>query len=467
MSKPKPQKPPEPPEAVKTGAILDSISDGVFTVDLEWRVTSFNRAAERITGVRREEALGRPCCEVFRASICESRCALRSTIETGRPVVGRSVTILAADGREVPISISTALLRDGSGKVVGGAETFRDMSAIEELRRELRGEQGLLDMVAHSHRMKELLAVLPRIAESGSTCLVEGESGTGKELVARALHELSARRKKPFVAVNCAALPDALLESELFGHKAGAFTDARSDRQGRFAAAEGGTVFLDEAGDVSPAMQARLLRVLQEREYEPLGSSKTVKTDVRVVAATNRNLDELVAAGRFRQDLYYRIAVVRVRVPPLRERMEDVPPLVEHFVRKLNLRTGRDVAGVDRQALALLMRHDWPGNVRELENAVEHAFALAPGALIGPEHLPEKLRGTMAVPSSEFRVSSSEPGTRNSEPGTTLEEVEAQAIRRALERHGGRKADAARELGIDPSTLWRKMRRAERGKDHP
>ena len=457
-----PPKPPPPAEAVNTDAILDSISDGVFTVDRDWRVTSFNRAAELITGVRREEAIGRPCCEVFRASICENQCALRSTLENGQPVVGRSITILAADGREVPISISTALLRDAAGQVVGGVETFRDTSAIEELRRELRGAQGLGDIVARSHRMKELLALLPRIAESGSTCLVEGESGTGKELVARALHELSPRRKAPFVAVYCAALPDTLLESELFGHKAGAFTDARRDRAGRFAAAEGGTIFLDEVGDVSPAMQARLLRVLQEREYEPLGSSKTVKTDVRVLAATNRSLDEMVAAGRFRQDLYYRINVVRLRVPPLRDRLEDVPLLVEHFVRKLNLRTGRDVAGVDRTALAALMRHDWPGNVRELENAVEHAFALCPGALIAPEHLPEKLK---AVPGSGFLVPGSgdglQPGTT---PGSTLEEIEAQTIRQALKRHGGRRADAARELGIDPSTLWRKMRRAGGGK---
>jgi PAS domain S-box-containing protein len=428
-----------------TDAVLDSISDGVFTVDGEWKITSFNRAAERITGVPRAEALGRACCEVFRASICERDCALRQTMETGEPVVGRTTTILAADGRQVPISVSTALLRDGRGRVIGGAETFRDLSALEALRNELRGVQSIEDIVARSHAMRQVMAVLPRIAESGSTCLIEGESGTGKELVARALHRMSPRADKPFVAVNCGALPDTLLESELFGYVAGAFTDARRDKPGRFAAAEEGSLFLDEIGDVSPALQVKLLRVLQEREYQPLGAESTVKADVRLIAATNRDLDELVASGSFRQDLFYRVNVVRVRVPPLRDRPEDIPVLAEHFVRRFNLRQQREVAGLDRAALKLLMAHRWPGNVRELENAIEHAFVLCPGGLVLPDHLPTQLRGE---------------GPRTEDTGViTLAEAEERAIRQALLRNDGNRRETARELGIAPSTLWRKLKK--------
>jgi len=241
--------------------ILDSISDGVFTVDRQWRITSFNRAAERITGVKCEEALGRPCCEVFRADICETACALRETLRTGRPVVNQAIHILDACGNRVPISISTAVFKDAAGKVIGGVETFRDLSQVEELRKQLEARYSFADIVGRSAAMQELFRVLPQIAASDSTVLIEGASGTGKELFARAIHNLSPRAQGPFVAVNCGALPDSLLESELFGHKAGAFTDARHDRAGRFALAHGGTIFLDEIGDISPAMQARLLRV--------------------------------------------------------------------------------------------------------------------------------------------------------------------------------------------------------------
>ena len=280
--------------------ILDSIADGVFTVDPEWKITAFNRAAEQITGIPRSEAVGRLCAEVFRANICEADCALRYTLETGRPVVNRAVYIVNSDGERVPISISTALLKDGRGKVIGGVETFRDLSVVEELRKELDGRRGFEDIVGKSHAMQRVFDVIPEIAASDCTVLVEGESGTGKELVARAIHNLSPRREKPLVTVNCGALPDTLLASELFGYVAGAFTDARKDKPGRFTRAEGGTIFLDEIGDISPALQVQLLRVLQEKEYEPLGATGPRKADVRVIAATHQDLDELVQAGRFR-----------------------------------------------------------------------------------------------------------------------------------------------------------------------
>lgn len=430
----------------RNAVILDSINDGVFTVDEAWRITSFNRAAERITGVRREEALGRPCCEVFRASICETACALRQTLTTGRPVVNKAVYILDARGNRVPISVSTAVFKDERGKTIGGVETFRDLRLVEELRKELETQGSFAEIVGRSVAMRQVFQVLPQIAESDSTVLIEGASGTGKELFARAIHNLSPRREKRFVAINCGALPDTLLESELFGHKAGAFTDARQDKQGRFAFAEGGTLFLDEIGDISPAMQVRLLRVLQERVYEPLGSNESIKVDVRLVTATNKDLAKLVRKGTFREDLFYRVHVIRLVLPSLRNRREDIPLLVEHFIAKFNRLQGKDVVGVSDEVLARLMDHDYPGNVRELENIIEHAFVLCRGALIELAHLPPQFRGTASEE------------TLPNLAGMTLAAMERFLIANALRRNAGNRAAAARQLGINPSTLFRKLK---------
>lgn len=429
-----------------TDAILESISDGVFTVDGEWRVRSFNRAAETITGVPREEAIGRRCDEVFRSSLCGEECALQQTMQTGRPIIGKSAYIVTAEGERIPISISTAVLKDADGKVIGGAEVFRDLSEVDALRQELAGRFHAGDLVSRSPVMQRLFEVLPAIAASPSTVLIQGETGTGKELVARTIHELSPRKDAPFVAVNCGALPDTLLESELFGYKAGAFTGATKNKPGRFALAKGGTLLLDEIGEVSPALQVRLLRVLQERVYEPLGATRSEKADVRVIAATNRDLLALSQEGTFREDLYYRINVVRVELPPLRRRKEDIPLLVEQFIARFNRLQGRDVTDINNEALSLLMAYDWPGNVRELENAIEHAFILCSSGRIGLAHLPETLTGVM-------RDSSADGGLR-----TARDALDVQAINAALERTGGNRAAAARELGIHTSTLFRKMR---------
>jgi len=425
--------------------ILDSIADGVFTVDREWQISSFNRAAERITGIPRSEAIGKPCCEVFRASICEADCALRRTMETGRPIVNRAIYIVNAEGERLPISISTALLEDEKGAVIGGVETFRDLSVVEELRKELAGQHGFADIIGKSHAMRRLFDVLPEIADSESTVLIQGESGTGKELVARAIHDLSPRRTRPLVTVNCGALPDTLLASELFGYVEGAFTGAGKDKPGRFARAEGGTIFLDEVGDISQALQVQLLRVLQEREYEPLGSNTPVKADVRVVAATNKNLEELVHKGTFREDLYYRIHVVAVRLPPLRERREDIPLLVAHFIGHFNRLRGRDVAGVSDAVMQIFMRHEFRGNVREIENIIEHAFVLCRGPLIRPEHLPVELLRRA--------------GAATARAAGTLGDLEERQILEAIERHGGNRAAAAKSLGIHKTTLWRKLKK--------
>lgn len=429
-----------------TDIILDSISDGVFTVDHDWRITSFNRAAEEITGIPRDEAIGKRCSEVFRASMCEADCALRQTMETGQTIVNRSCYIVDSEGRRIPISVSTALLRNTEGVVVGGAETFRDLSVVEELRKELMGRFEIGDIVSRSPHMRRLFDVLPQVASSESTVLIEGETGTGKELLARAIHHMSRRKDKPFVAVNCGALPDTLLESELFGYKAGAFTGAERDKPGRFALAEGGTILLDEIGDVTPALQVRLLRTLQERTYEPLGATTSMQADVRVIAATNKDLSELVEKGSFRSDLFYRINVVRMELPPLRKRKEDIPLLVERFIARFNRLQGRAVQGVTPEAMGILMAHDYPGNVRELENILEHAFVLcASRETIGPRCLPEHIAARASSNPHPIAINAA------------VQTVEAQVILEALRRNNGNRLAAARDLGMHKSTLFRKI----------
>lgn len=426
--------------------ILQSIADGVFTVDERFIITSFNRGAEKITGVPVEEALGRPCCEVFRAEICEGECALKQTFRTGKSVVNKAVFILRSDGKRVPISVSTAMLRDSEGRLVGGVETFRDLTLVEALRKEVEKSFSFEDILSRNRRMREIFGILPDVAVSGSTILIEGESGTGKELMAKAIHNLSDRADKPLITVNCGAIPDTLLESELFGYKAGAFTDAKRDKPGRFAQAHGGTIFLDEIGDVSPALQVRLLRVLQDKTFVPLGGTSSVHSDARVVAATNKDLRAQVASGDFREDLYYRIQVFKISLPPLRERKEDIHLLAQHFIDRLNILRGKDISGLSSEALTAFVRYDWPGNVRELENAIEHAFILCHGGLIERRHLPEPVKRTGA----EDEVFPE---------GVTLADIEARVIRESLLRNEGRKLATARELGINKTTLWRKMRR--------
>lgn len=429
-----------------TEIILESISDGVFTVDRDWRITSFNRAAEEITGISREEAIGKPCQEVFRASMCEVDCALRQTLETGTPIINRSAFIIDAEGRRIPVSVSTAILRDGSGNPIGGAETFRDLSLVEELRKELEGRFQVGDLISRSPSMRRIFDVLPQIGESDSTVLIQGETGTGKELLARALHSLSLRADKPFIAVNCGALPDTLLESELFGYRAGAFTGAERDKPGRFSLADGGTLFLDEIGEISPALQVRLLRVLQERTFEPLGGTRSVRVDVRVIVATNRDLAAQVKKGAFRQDLFYRVNVMRLEMPPLRKRKEDIPLLVDHFVARANRARGRSLPGVSPEVLSFLMAHDYPGNIRELENIIEHAFVLCSEGRIELRHLPDPFN--VLVPAMQKRGGMED----------TVRATESQAIREALKRNGYNRLAAARELGIHKSTLFRKMK---------
>ena len=436
---------PGPSKHTDYQSILNSITDGVVTVDRNMIITSFNRAAEKITQVRRTEAIGRHCFEVMRAEVCESGCPIKKTFQIGKPCRNVPVFIVRADNKRIPISVTTGLVRDNEGIVIGGVETFRDLSELNKLRREISRKHSFEDIVSKNHQMLQLFSILPQVADSHSTVLIKGASGTGKELFARAIHNHSPRREAPFMAVNCGALPDTLIESELFGYQAGAFTDAKRNKPGRFALVQDGTIFLDEIGDISPAMQMRLLRVLEDRTFSPLGATTTLQMNARVIAATHRNLKKMISDGQFREDLYFRINVVGLRLPPLTERKEDIALLVDHFIERFNTITGKQIVGISQDALAALTLYDWPGNVRELENAIEHAFVLCLDGMIRLAHLPEQIQ-----PQKEPLHLPAE---------TSLKAIEKQAIIRALNKNNWRKMATARELGIDKNTLRRKIRR--------
>ena len=426
--------------------ILSSIADGVFTVDSHRVITSFNRAAERITGIPASKAIGRQCSDIFHSDICEN-CLLDKTLRTGVESIDRPVSIINGNGDRIPISISTAVLKDDEGSILGAVETFRDLSAIERLRKELARRYSIEDIISKSPQMHKLFAILPDIAESESTVLIQGASGSGKELFAHAIHSLSPRKDKNLTIINCGTLPHQLFESELFGYVKGAFTDAKKDKDGKLTQAEGGTVFFDEIGELPLPTQVKLLRLLQQREYEPVGGTHPIRADIRIVAATNRNLKDLVAQGKFRDDLYFRLAVVKFELPLLVERREDIPYLVDHFIGTFNARQGRQILSVSPEVMHILMQHDFPGNIRELENIIEYGFVVCHGSIIQLEHLPAELLN----PESTDAEPNGDPVSRTLDERTRL----VQAIR----NQNGNLSGAARELGVHRTTLWRKLKR--------
>jgi len=427
--------------------ILDSIADGVFTVDLDWKIISFNSAAERITGSSKEEAIGQYCYDVFRSNICQSNCVMRKTLETKKDITNQRIDILNNEGKKIPISISTGILKDENGEVIGGVETFRDLSAVEELTKEIHKQYTFEDIISKNHKIQRIFEILPDIAESDSTVLIRGASGTGKELFARVIHNLSNRKKKPFIAVNCGALPNTLFESELFGYVKGAFTDAKRNKAGRFALAQKGTLFLDEIGDISTSVQSKLLRVLEEKEFEPLGATTSVEADVRIISATNKNLSKLIKQGLFREDLYYRINVIDIELPQLEERKEDIPILIDHFINKFNLRMNRNVKSLSKEVMEILMDYDYPGNIRELENLIERAVVLCKGEIIQVQHLPGEI------------IEKSQKKTKPISKTGKLKGNEINLIIETLKKNDWHKSLTAKELGIDKSTLWRKMKK--------
>ena len=427
--------------------IFDSIGEGVFTTDRNCRITSFNREAERISGFERDEVLSKFCFDIFRTDLCQGQCALRTTLQKGKSIANVRVMILTRDGRNVPISVITTVLRNETGEIFGALEFFRDLSEIEALRKQVSGTFTFENFVSNNARMREISRLLPDVAQAECNVLIQGPSGSGKELVARALHTLSPRKSGPYIKVNCAALPDNLLESELFGYVRGAFTDARRDKPGRFELATGGTILLDEIGDMSFPLQSKLLRVVQDGEVQPLGSTKTLYVETRIIASTNKDLNAMVAAGTFREDLFYRLNVITVDVPPLAQRREDVPLLIDHFINRFRLIYGKSIQGVTQRVVDTLMNYDFPGNVRELENAIEHAFVLSKSGMIDIEHLP----AAMVAGAASRRAASRPPS------GDPLDAAEAREIKRCLEKHRGNRTLAARELNLHRTTLWRKM----------
>ncbi len=435
-------------EKERSEAILNSIADGVITVSKDLRITSFNRSAEKVTGYRAGEVIGKPCKRIFRSPACEEGCPVRQAISTGEALTGVEVEILAKDGSRVPVSMNTALLRDENGDVVGAVESFLDLSGVRKLTEELRGRYSFRNIVGRSAEIQEVFDLIRSVAATNVTVLVQGETGTGKELVAKAIHYESPRCDRRFVAVSCAALPETLLESELFGHVKGAFTGAVSDRKGRFEVADGGTLFLDEVAEIGYEIQAKLLRVLENREFERVGDSSTRRVDVRLLCATNKDLRELIRKGVFREDLYYRINVVTIDLPPLRERSGDIPLLIDHFVQRFSKETGKTVTGISPDAMDLFIDYSWPGNVRELENAIGHAFVHCRGGAILPEHLPPDVVHGMP------RVTHPAAGRLRS-----VDEMEKMLIAEALNQSGGNRTRAARKLGMSRTSLWRKIKK--------
>ena len=427
--------------------ILDSVPQGIFTVNARGEITTFNRAAQHITGYSEPDVLGRACSSVFKTDLCDTVCPLRQSIDGRESTHGRRAIVCAKDGHRIPISISTYPLETGTGKLLGGVEVFEDLSSLLALERKLDDKYRFDDIVSKNAEMKRIFALLPLLAESDSTVLISGESGTGKELAAKAIHNHSLRGKGPFVPISCAAMPDTLLESELFGYRKGAFTDAKRDKPGRISQADRGTLFLDEIADLAKPLQVKLLRFLQERVYEPLGATAPVHADVRVISATNRNLSEMIGQGEFREDLYFRLNVVEISLPPLRERSEDIPLLVEHFTRRFRTAKRRHIEGIEDDALALLVHYPFPGNIRELENVIERAFVVCQRNLIDVPSLPDYVR--------QYRPEDK----LGKEAGALLKNAEAKLIVRTLKKHRGNRTRAAEELGIHRVTLFRKLRR--------
>jgi PAS domain S-box-containing protein len=429
----------------KLDAIFNSNIEGTFTIDNDWIVTSFNRSAEKITGYKKSEAVGKKCWEIFSSTLCRNGCHMEQTMLKGKSTIGNELEIINKKSIKIPIRVNSGILLNNKNEKIGAVETFIDISEIKNLSDHLKTQFKFSNIIGNNKKMDKIFNLLESVAETDSSVLITGESGTGKELVARAIHLNSSRSTGPFVALNCSAFAETLIESELFGHEKGSFTGAVNTKIGRFELAHNGTLFLDEVGDISLPVQTKLLRVLETRQFERVGSNKSFTMNVRIIAATNKNLLHEIKEGRLREDLYYRINVINIDLPPLRERMDDFPLLVNHFIKKYNEKFSKSVTHFSPEAYSLLESYPWPGNIRELENVIEHCFVLCKCDVIRTEHLPERIKQTVE---KEFTFGKN-----------ALEDVERKIILEALSKHIGSRTNAAKELNINPSTLWRKMKK--------
>lgn len=429
--------------------ILNSIVEGAIAGGADKKLYFLNKAGQEILGYSLEEIVDQPCSAICVGLECDRECPLMLAGRIGG-ATNFEMKFRTKDGKIIPVSVNLGVMRDNEGNVIGGVGIFRDVSIIKDISKDLGLDFSLKQLIGKSKAMADLRQLILEVAPTNVSVLIRGESGTGKELVANIIHYHSLRRDRILIKVNCAALSENLLESELFGHVKGAFTGALSDRKGRFELADGGTIFLDEIGDISPKLQVKLLRVLQEGEFERVGSSKTLKVNVRIIAATNRNLDDMIKSNRFRLDLYYRLNVFPINIPPLRERKEDIPLLISYVINKLRSEMGKDITGVSKEAMDFLMEYDYPGNIRELENILEHAFVRCHGRTILPSHLPFDDTCVMAKNLLKNIQKNS---------GSAMETVEKELILGAIKQTNYHLNKAARVLGIGRATLWRKMKK--------
>lgn len=433
----------------KLDAIFNSNIEGTFTIDNEWNVTSFNTSAEKITGYKKSEAIGKKCWDIFNSSLCRNGCHMEQTMQKGKPMIGNELEIMHKDGRNIPIRVNSGILINNKNENIGAVETFIDISEIKNLSEHLSDIFKYENIVGRNKEIKQIITVLESVSQTDSSVLVTGESGTGKELAARAIHINSPRKTGPFIAVNCSAFVESLIESELFGHEKGSFTGAIKTKIGKFELAKGGTLFLDEIGDLSLSVQTKFLRVLESREFERVGGNKTIKVEARIIAATNKHLSEEISSGRFREDLFYRINVINIHLPPLRDRMDDLPLIVNHFIELFNKKFNKEIRQFSSQAFDILMEYEWPGNIRELENVIEHCFVLCNGNIIQVECLPKRLREQKKIVTT----------SSNAIKKNGFKDVERELIISVLEKHNGNRSKAAKELNINPSTLWRKIKK--------
>ena len=431
--------------------ILDNLDVGIFTVDRGGRVTFFNTAAEKISGFSRREILGESCSKIFGGKEGQEICSMQDTIVNGQPRSSQQGKMMTRDGGSIPIRTNYMALRSEKGTIVGGLTTFHDLTLVQQLKQAMSDRYTFHDMIGRSPAMQKIFEVINVVAATDATILIEGATGTGKDLLAKVIHSAGRRSDRPFVKVNCAAIPDNLLESEMFGYVKGAFTGAEKDKTGRFQEADGGTIFLDEIGDLPLALQAKLLRVLEDKEFYRLGSRHTVKVNVRIISASNRNLENLVAKQLFREDLYYRLNLFRIGLPELRDRQVDLPILIGHILRRLSASGGRRLPEVSEKVMEILLNYRYPGNVRELENILEHALIICQEKTIQPRHLPEylQIRRTTRKP----------PAKRSFRPLHASDAEERENIISVLQQHNGHRTKTAKALGIERTTLWRKIKK--------
>ncbi len=430
--------------------ILDNLDIGVLTVDRGGHITFFNNRAETITGFNRGDALGKSCSMIFGKTASHDLLLLNETIANGRARSTSEGEIKTREGQAIPMRANYMALKNEDGRIVGGLATIADLSLKYQFNSEIKGRYTFYDMVGKDPAIQKIFEIVPVVASSDATILIEGPTGTGKDVLAKVIHNASQRSKKSLVKVNCAALPDNLLESEMFGYVKGAFTGAEKDKPGRFQEADGGTIFLDEIGDLPLSLQAKLLRVLEDKEFYPLGSRKTTKVDVRIISATNQNLGQLVAEKRFREDLFYRLNVMRLDLPSLKQRRGDVPLLISHILKRLCATRDTKVEKFSNDAMEVLLNYDYPGNVRELENIIEHALIVCQDKIIERNHLPLSLQDGISalLPEEEKR-----PFDRE------IEFSEKTLILDTLRKYNWNKGKTASALEINRTTLWRKMKK--------